>query len=163
MCPTSTIPLPWLSSPRPVLFFSAVRQMPGHTAGSWAKARIIPRYGAISEYLILPRFCLNLTLNMTDLGLNLGKPSNQIYAPSQGLLPLEQWRSFCPSRGLQPRREIVNVSAIPVVVQCVCYWAQRWGGMAKHSEGRLRPQLFGYLLVSIAFIATGTASQNVGK
>jgi hypothetical protein len=32
------------------------------------------------------------------------KPSSQGYAPSLVPLPLEQWPSVCPRRGLQPRR-----------------------------------------------------------
>jgi hypothetical protein len=73
-----------------ILFNSFARQIAGYNTGSRVTAHLIPRYGATSEYLILSRFCLNLTLNMTDLVSNLGKTSSQIYVPSQGLLPLEQ-------------------------------------------------------------------------
>jgi hypothetical protein len=31
-------------------------------------------------------------------------------------LPLKQWTTVCPRRGLQLRREIVGVSAIPIIV-----------------------------------------------
>jgi len=36
-------------------------------------------------------------------------------------------------------------------------------GKAKQSDGRLRSQLFGWLVVWITFIASGTVSHDVGK
>ena len=51
---------------------------------------------------------------------------------------LEPCSSVCQRRSLQPRRGIVNVSAIPVIAWGVCYWVQRCDntGMTKQNEGR---------------------------
>jgi hypothetical protein len=46
---------------------------------------------------------------MTNLGSNPRRSSSPSYVPS--------WPSVCLRRGLQPRREIVSVSAIPVIVE----------------------------------------------
>jgi hypothetical protein len=59
--------------------------------------------------------------NITQSGFDSQSAFQPVMPPYKGLLPPEQWSSFCPRPGLQPRRELVSVSATPVIVQDVSY------------------------------------------
>lgn len=43
----------------------------------------------------------------------------------------QPWSSVCPHWGLQPSWEIVSVSALPVIAEDVCHWAQ-WCGQCRN-------------------------------
>jgi hypothetical protein len=40
----------------------------------------------------------------------------KVMPPHKGLLPRDLWSSVCPCQSLQPRREPVGISTIPVIV-----------------------------------------------
>ena len=92
---------------------------------------------------------------MTILGSNPRKPSSQSYAPSYSLFLLEKWISVCPRRSLQPRREIVSVSAIPVTVKAsVAEFSDAVNaGMAEQTEAcRLALSLKSRLQLALWFV-----------
>jgi hypothetical protein len=110
-CPTGTFRLPLLTFFRALS--SAVRPMPGYNSQRRGTAHTLPQVRRINFS------ALSLTLTMTILGLNPRKPYGQRFIPAWGLLPLTQWSSVFPWLGLQPRWEIINISAIRYSLRCL--------------------------------------------
>jgi hypothetical protein len=59
----------------------------------------------------------NVNFKHDHSGFEFHKAFQPKLCPIIGLLLLEQWSSVCPCRDLQPRREIVTVSEIPVIIK----------------------------------------------
>ena len=120
-----------------VLFSSAVIQMPRYNTQRRRAERTLPRNGGFTD-------CLNFTasLNFDFRHDQSGFQSQKTFQPEScpfiRRFPTEQWSSVCQRRGLQPRREIVSVSAIPVVVKVFVTEPSETvnAEMAKQSEGR---------------------------